>query len=354
MDFAVFVYNYVLPKLPKYIMILTVTAIGFTFVYKHIMCDRKEIFILWACYFGAIFSMTDVQFMYMENLISEYYYINFLITTVVLYISILSFQKLFSIKAMYKNRLKDSIPFLLKERNLLVLKHYSTILFAVFVIISLLRVRFLGIGMTGIATVKKGGGLGAILHFSRIISPMLSLSSVCLFFSKYRKRAIVYLSVIIVFSFLSSSKGSVLNLMFMFFAYIFLNPKNIEAFVFIKRNGVKLILIGIACGSIIYTLLKPNGEPFYIGLPYRFVAFGDIYTFAYPNNVLHRVFGEGVPFIQYLTADFLTTFRIMDRSFGGNILNFSGRITDYLYWILWLRRKYNFLSFVWCCICNCT
>lgn len=325
MGFSHFIYDYVMPELPGYLAVLAVTTVIFTLIYRHVICDIKEISVLWTCYFGEVFSITDVVFMHMKGLISDYYFINFMITTIILYTSILFFQKLFSVKAIYKNRVNYCKRYTPEEKDILIIKRYSTILFLLYVLFSILQIRLIGIR----SFEKVGGGTGAIIRFLWILTPMIHICSVFLFFSKYKKRAIVYLVATIVLSFFFGSKSAVINLMFLFFAYVLLNPKESNALRFVEKYAIVLVLIGVVAGSILYELLNPFGEPFYIGILHRFVAYGDVYAFAYPYNAINKVFSGGVSFLQYLTSDFLTTFRIADRSFS-DVTNFSGRLVEYL------------------------
>lgn len=321
MGYSHFLYDYVIPNMAQYISILFIVAILFSILYTQVMCDKLEIFFLWTCYFGEIFSIADVIFMYKKGLISNYYFSNFVITTGVFFVSIVVFQRLFKLKKKYKLYVTEKKEFNVDER---LVDRYATFVFFCFVILSCLKIFIFGVR----SFEKVGGGSGAIIRFLWIITPMSNFCNIYLLFTKYRKKAVFFIIVNVIFTFFSGSKSAVLSMVFMLFIYLFINPSNIEAQKIIKKIAIPMVFLGIICGTILGGLLNSrDGIKPVEGIVHRFIAYGDIYTFSYSEDVLQKVYGGSINFFRYLFGDFLTTFRIVDRSYVED-LNLAGKLVE--------------------------
>lgn len=172
-------------------------------------------------------------------------------------------------------------------------------------------------------SVFAGTGLGTIQR----ISPYISVY--CLFYSFYLLdefennfyyRSLAYLTFIIFFTtyVLSGSKGSLLIIVFSYYGYhSFYKNK--------KVNVDKKQIIFALSGALIVNFLTANVDPAeaLINLLIRFVASGDIYWIAYPNQLYELIKIPGDNSFNYLFSGILAPLRIIAMPNFEDVMGFQ-------------------------------
>lgn len=152
-----------------------------------------------------------------------------------------------------------------------------------------------------------------------------------LFFSHGWKRLYgkIYFVVLLIFSFLSGSKGAFLTYIFLFSVFVYLtqlyNDKG-KAMLVSKKIYLLLFPIVIITFCIIGLQQKSNIFGIVQHLFLRFAAYGDGYIYSYPNGVLEHVTKQNIG--EFLFGDFLHTFRLIDSPRN---LGFGFELTDLVY-----------------------
>lgn len=322
MGFSNFLLHYVLTDLPFFFRCLIISFIMFSLIYKLIMINRYEFFLLWTVYFGAIFSAVTVIIMYKKNAISWYYYSNFFLTSSIFYFTILFFQFQLDPKYVYQKRVRIS------QNSSSNAKFYTYCFFFMWLVLIILKIFFLGVR----SFEKQGGGSGGIIRLLWVVSPLFQYSVIYIFFKKKANKASFIFSLLFIFaSFFSNSKSTVLDYFFTFLIFSYLNPTCTKNINFIKKYGLIGLIVAIVAGIFMQVLLtNVSYLEGVLMLLYRFIAYGDIYTFAYPNDVAGYISEKtSVSFLQYLSSDFLTTFRLMPRVFSDEC-NIAGQLVEYV------------------------
>lgn len=320
MGFATFIVHYVVPKLSLYLTIALPLLMLSFFLEWQTNINKIEFFYnwQWVCCIG--FSCTNVIFLYLLSKISKVLLLNFFATEILFYFIVLAFQHLLKLKKLYISKKKQ---FITKSKNV---EFYVYVLFFLEVLFFILKYKFLGVRSFS----KQGGGTGLILRLQWVIIPLSTYSIIYYCFTYRKKKSFLLLFIKLVFMLFSNSRSSILTMFLTLLLFYFLNPQNIYIKSFIKKYLVKLILISIA-GALTIIMLMSNGGSLFdaiITLVYRFIAFGDCYVWAYPNDALFKSIGE-ISLFHYLSADFLSTFRFLPRSYG-DAINISGKLVEYI------------------------
>jgi oligosaccharide repeat unit polymerase len=166
-------------------------------------------------------------------------------------------------------------------------------------------------------TFADGGGAGILGRITDVTS-IISLYAffIVVRFDKFRleeiPKYIIFFSICISF-FLSGSKSSFLVILYVFWCFIFIQRINggdyLKYLSFIKKHLKKVIVLSLIIVYIIISIQLSNDSdnignsinPFY-ALIIRFVHSGDIYWYAYPNNIYRTIRDD-----QWFTALFNDT-----------------------------------------------
>lgn len=193
---------------------------------------------------------------------------------------------------------------------------YSRLLFKISIVIyivsSLLTYMYVGVALflehrqELFANASSGSGLlGRLTGFAGMYIAYYTYHMII----KYRKfRYLFWLLLIIINSMLSGSKGAVLVLLTAYFIYVFFYQG--------KRPHVKkkyYLLFLLVPVFILMTADSSDSAGFIDALGafmYRFMAFGDVYWYAYPNNVLEKVSFDH-PYWTFFSG-LLGPFRLLD------------------------------------------
>jgi oligosaccharide repeat unit polymerase len=294
-------YAVVLTHPDLFIFLLIGSIIFHVIIFKRIIYSIIDPFLLPVI--ANIFCFVVVYLLYFTNNTSFYTFLSYNLTQVAFFLGLFSFKKI-------KNESNKENDFI--DNN--VKRNHATIAFYFFSIIYL--------GSTAIIYITKGiplfmqsrletfaGGGGA-----GILGRITDVSSIfCLytFFSiikidKFRFGEIpkyIILSLIFCTYFLSGGKANFLTVIFTFFCYqLFLRVKNGNYHHytnFLKKNALKIFCFtSIFVLGIIYVQLGNQDSPEeeqlnpIFSLALRFLHSGDIFWYAYPNNIYRVVDGS--------------------------------------------------------------
>jgi hypothetical protein len=313
---------YLFPNLELYLKILAPVALVYGIIYMKLLVSRIEIFLLAFCYLGVVFSTADVIFLYCIKQIKFEYYNNFIITSIIFYsILICCNKKCHSI--FQKVKIKQV---LYGEKSIFV---FSLLLVIIYIILNILRVKIIGVRTAR----SVGGGSGIITRFLGVISPLLNFSVFYIaYYGKLKQRLIIislYIISFFCFALLSISKSSFLSLMINLYTFMLLNINNERIVSSVKRLSIPLFIVGICGGILITMLLTASGILIAVSvLVKRFIAFGDVYIYAYPGAAIENV--GNISFFRYLFAETLRTFRLVDFSYV-EATNIPGQLMHTVY-----------------------
>lgn len=270
---------------------------------------------------SSVFCLTVVYLLYFTNNISFYLFINYNLTQFGFILGLFAFRRKISFDK------KDEVITEKSKYNSLVAFYFFSF---VYIISQCFIYKLKGIPLfmeSRLETFASGGGTGVLGR----ISDVSSIFSLYAFFlvikiDKFRISEVykyIVLGLIFVTFFLSGSKSSFLIVFNVFWCYIvFAKIKGGNYLVYFKlmKDNIKLILIFsiiIVCFIIYVQSSNPNNagdntlNPF-LALCLRFVHSGDVYWYAYPNDVYLKI-----PSNQWFAAlfnDTLGLLRIQDWS----------------------------------------
>jgi hypothetical protein len=312
-----------LPNLALYLKILFFVALVYGLIYIQLLVSKVEIVILAFCYFGVVFSTTIVIFLYFIKKIDFLYYCNFIITTILFYFILFCFNK--TSKILYNKRIAKQISYN-DDKGVFI---FSLLLIILYIGLNILRVILIGIRTARIV----GGGTGSIIRLLGFINPLLTFSVFYIgFYGKQKQKRIIiplYIISFCCFSLFSISKSAFLSFLINLYIFMLLNMNNKKVVSWVKKMTIPLLILGL-CGGILVVMLMTSGD-FLVTVSVllnRFVAFGDVYIYAYLNNNIEKI--EKVSFFRYLLADILRTFRLVDLSFI-ETTNIPGKLMDIIY-----------------------
>jgi hypothetical protein len=311
MNLMDFFTSYLFKNMNLYFTILLPVALLFAVIYKKLIINNLEIIILSFCYFGVVFSVTDVIFLYMLGLIKYVYYINFLVTTGIFYITLLFFNK--KLKLIFKT--KENKPC---HRHRSYAYIFSLICIVLYIALNILRIKFIGVRTAEI----KGGGTGSIIRILSIISSAALFSVFFVIFNGTTKEKLLIIPLFfgpyIYFSLLGISKSAFIGILINLYLFLLLNIGNKQIISRVKKITIPLLIFGIIGGIVIVMQLSSQTALIALSLlGQRFVAFGDVYIYAYPNGNIENI--ETHSFLNYLFGDMLATFRLVSYDHVNNI-----------------------------------
>jgi oligosaccharide repeat unit polymerase len=294
-------------------------------IFLHYFIFRSQIKSLLDPYFLAIvssvFCLTDVFLLYFTDSISFYLFLSYLLTQFGFFLGLYFF------KVKKKVYISDKINVEKNKRNSLIAFYFFSF---VYLISQCIIYKLKGIPLfmeSRLETFASGGGTGVLGR----ISDVCSIFSLYAFFlvikiDKFRISEVPkYIILLMIFTtfFLSGSKSSFLIVFSVFWCFIiFAQIKGGNYLVYFRllKNNLKLILIisFIVVFFIIYvqslnpTITSDNSLNPVLALCLRFVHSGDIYWYAYPNNVYLKIKSD--QWFAALFNDTLGLLRVRDWS----------------------------------------
>jgi hypothetical protein len=309
-----FISNYLVPNLDIFIKCLIVSSIMLGLVYLFIKISKWEIFIYLFAMFGTIFSTALILFMNQKHLVETNIVINYFETTFIyLFVIVLtsnSLKKQYRIECRRNYRSTEYS----NKNNLGYVRFVTKVCLWCYLFSFVLNVLVFGLHHVGN---QVGGGSGLITIISGIAGIILRFSVYILFFhGKKKDRIYLYLYLLLFFGFMFTgiSKSAVLGLFLDLCLYMFLDPNNNKGQKFVRKYGPWLIGLSIGFALILIGLMTGNFASAFIVLVQRFIAFGDIYIYAYINNNISKV--SGFSFLHYLANDSLRTFRLASNDYA--------------------------------------
>lgn len=250
---------------------------------------------------SSIFCFSDVFLLYFTSNISFYLFFNYLLTQIAFFIGIYTFKSRKNINVLNKTNLISN-----KYSNIIAFYFFSAVYFASQLIIYQIK----GIPLfmeSRLETFSNGGGAGVLGR----ISDVSSIFSLYTFFvvvkiDKFRisecPKYITFLLLFVTF-FLSGSKSSFLTAFTVFWCFIIFTKINggdyYKYLKFLKRNtriimvlSLMIVLIIIFIQSSNPNILSENVVSPYLALILRLVHSGDVYWYAYPNDIYLSINGE--------------------------------------------------------------
>ncbi len=179
-----------------------------------------------------------------------------------------------------------------------------------------------------LATYTNSGGWGILSHISRFASFYSLVYVFYLYFNKPKSTIIITLVLLttIVFSLLSGSKASILEIFFAFFIYKYFYEKSSISFKFIKKLLPLIILF-----PILVIVFQHGSEGSLVDafstFVFRLLANGDVYWLGLPNDMIDKIKVDE-PFV-FLFSRILGPLRIIDNS------TIPPPIGAQLYWLLY-------------------
>ncbi|GHT86692.1 hypothetical protein FACS1894137_12620 [Spirochaetia bacterium] len=314
--------TYLLPNIDLYFKVLLIVALIYLIIYKMFCVNIEDMITLIFPYLGVVFSTAIVTFLFILKIIEYKYFINFLTTTIVFYSIIIFFSNKF--KKIYKCRKKEHAYSNGK----------SVFIFSLLCIIFFIILQYMRIEIIGARTaVTKGSGTGIIIRLLTVFSPIAFFSFLYIMFYGNSKQRIIIFPLFVIpyiyFSLQGISKSAFIGILINLYIFLLLNIGNKKVQVTVKKLTIPLLFFGVLGGIIIVILLTSTGFIQAVSiLLQRFVAFGDVYIYAYINKNIDNF--EQVSFLKYLFSDGLRTFRLVDISYVNDV-EIPGKLMNMVY-----------------------
>lgn len=273
------------------------------------------------------FATTTVVFLFINEKISSFYFINYLITVIIFYSIFFMFGKRIpeELKLKFKKKLKINVNGSLDEK----IDKYFWIFFIVLsasnVFIQLFFYVKTGIPLFMDSRLEVNINGGVVIGVLSRVKPLFS--SVSLFMSFYllssksgikKLTSRLYILFMIVVSLLSGSKSGLIGYIFIFSVYVFYTQLINKKYVNLITSKKSLFIFMLASFSVLFIIhIQQKGDLLASinHLILRFAAFGDGYIYAYPNDIIKKVYKPGL--FKFLFGDFLSTFRLIsERNVG--------------------------------------
>ena len=233
----------------------------------------------------SIFANAVPVFLFLNNKISTYYLIYFIISE-------LSFWSFFTYAF---NKQKKQIKIRLKNEKDICKWIYNISIFILIIIIYIQFKKF-GFGLTSVRRLEvfqDSGGFGIISHIIPIIITILIFISYDnLYRDKYecnkatrRIKSILVLIFTSIYLILSGARSALLSFVFIyfFFVYYYIGKKP-------SKRAIRILCLLAAAGALYIFSFKANSFEGTISLAlFRLVGNGDAYWYAFPHNMIERV-----------------------------------------------------------------
>lgn len=315
-----FINDYIFANYHFYIYVALVSGCIFYIVYRKFICVNKlELLYNWEWVISEIFCISNVFLLYHKKQCNSQIFFNYLISLIVFYFFVIIFQKLLNLKVKYIKRQQYVCR---KNRNHLI---YTDLFFLIYVIFTLLN-----LFVNGIGGFNNGNGSGAYIHLVAIISIFFNYSLVYSLMKEKKWRHYIYLLYYIFISFTGHSKSSILNFFLLFLLFYILNPSNQKVKKLIYRYGILAIILSIIFGILLIMLM--SGGSFFMAistLAYRFIAYGDVYIYAFPDNYILDLYNE-TNFLSFMFVPFFCFWRLLPYKYSER-MNLPGALIKHVY-----------------------
>lgn len=298
-----------LDNLHTYIYILIPTLIIYSLLLKKYIHGITDP--MFFCCIGAAFAGVVPFFLYVTNLCNLKMLLYYIFAEIAFWMGF----------ALNYNKRIHFNNYTIKKENTISFYLYISF-FIIFVLLKLLNFKYLGIplfmGNRLEATINAGG----LAILNKIADPLQFYCNVYSYylFSKKKTLSITCLILIFLFSFLSGSKSFILTFVFAYFTYSFFFKNKVPI---IPKKIIICIFL-----TPIFTLLVSgmNGDLAQAvgNYLFRIVAYGDIYWYSLPDNVIENIPIESS--FKHLFSGILGPLRIM--SYDDNAIPLGTK----LYW----------------------
>lgn len=275
---------------------------------------------------GSMFGFSVVLFLYFKDLISYYYFTNYLFTQSAFFLGF------FLIKQ--RSLINVNYPLLRIKNDLLITETCFVVFATLNVAFQLISYALVGIPMfkeSRLETYMEGGGIGLI---GRLLSSLVVLglfTGIVTFFKTKKKSLkigiIIYTALTAIFFLLSGSRSSFITFFLILFFYKAMSNQEKKE----SDNKNLYWLIGIVGVAIFIMYLKADSLlDASSDFLKRIVGFGDVYWAGYPENNLDKI-EPANPFYA-IFGDLLASYRIVSwdqipKAIGLQLFNIN-----YPYW----------------------
>lgn len=299
MTFATFFSECLFPHYWLYLLSLLVVFILYIPIIKNVAKSILDplFFIL----IGTIFANAVPVFLFFLQEISMRNFIYFVLSEFLFWISFFLFWKK-KVSFSQWNYSNEKMEYLIYIFTMLILIASNLITYVTVGIPLFLESR--------LETYSSGGGLGILAHLQNFSTIYCVIYSFYLIGQKrHLYQSWFLLSLVVLFSFFSGSKSSILQILFCYYFYLTYYCEREVVYNKIKKYICLVILFPV------FMLMIVNNSSFelaVISLLNRFIANGDVYWLAYPNDTIDMI-EINKPFV-YLFSRILGPFRLIDYS----------------------------------------
>lgn len=315
---------HLLESFDVYSICLLLSCIIYYFLYRGVLGSIFDPLTLQVA--GSMFGFSVVLFLYFKDLISYYYFTNYLLTQSAFFLGFFIIKQRSLINVDYPQ---------VKIKNDLLITETCFVVFATLnIVLQFISYALVGIPMfkeSRLETYMEGGGIGLI---GRLLSGLviLGLFTGIVTFFKTKKKSfkigiIIYSAVTAIFFFLSGSRSSFITFFLILFFYKAMSnekkkeSKNKNVYWLAAITGVAILIMYLKADS----LLDASSD-----FLKRIVGFGDVYWAAYPENNLDKI-QPANPFYA-IFGDLLASYRIVawdqiPKAIGLQLFNIN-----YPYW----------------------
>lgn len=313
-DFFSLVFN----NVPSYLLTVSVCML----VYGILL--RKHIYSIFDPFLLAMFlsslGCSAVFFMFFNNMIKEYYFYSYILTQIAFILGLIivkpinlknlnKFSKINIYKESIFNRNLITIIYYLASISFLVAQIYSYKLVG----IPLLRESRLGLYSEGTGIVKRFLDVCGPVTIFILVHRYLTLNRNKRFFCSWLYD-FALLSFILISLALSGSKSAFLSSVYIIFFYFFFSYRlGLGEYFYNRLRKIGFALVSLAfIVAITVTIIQSHDKTVSSGLMrivYRFISAGDIFIYAYQDNVLQQIDKDSG--ILAIVMDFLGLFRII-------------------------------------------
>lgn len=275
---------------------------------------------------GSMFGCSVVFFLYFTDLISSYYFTNYLFTQSAFLLGFFLIKQESLINVDYH---------LIKVKNDLLITETCFIVFATLnIVLQLVSYLLVGIPLfkeSRLETYMEGGGIGLIGRLLSVLVILSLFTGIVTYFKTKKKLLkigiVIYSIITAIFFFLSGSRSSFITFFLVLFFYKAMsNEEKTESG---RKNIYWLFIIVVVAILIMYlkadSLLDASSD-----FLKRIVGFGDVYWAGYPENNLDKI-EPANPFYA-IFGDLLASYRIVGwdqipKAIGLQLFNIN-----YPYW----------------------
>lgn len=293
-----FFINYFIPNGGIYILSLFLSIILYLPIIRYSI--KSILDPLFYSIIAAIFANSIPVFLYFLDLISTYKLVYIILCESIFWITYFIFAKKirFSRYEMKENNVGDYCYFsffgLLALSNLITYAKFGIPIF----------------NESRLETFSSGGGWGVLSHINSFSSFYCTIYSFyCISKNKYRLFSYIVFISIIIFSLLSGAKSAILVILFSYYFYKYYYKRQT---INIRKHLPWLFVIG--CFPILLLCIQLDTTPDIALLSFlrRFVANGDVYWMAFPDDVIDEININNKTV--YLFSRILTPFRLINHN----------------------------------------